>query len=457
MRLFGFEITRQKRLPPQSTVNSWMNLIREGATGDWQRNVETVSPTSASLYFAVFACTTLIASDISKLEVFLQSQEASGVWSNTRNPAYSPLLRKPNPWQTRAQFFESWVLSKLQTGNAYILKSRDRRGVVNALYVLDPTMVKVLVSEGGDIFYDIKRDSLSGMNSDLIVPAREIIHDRFNCLYHPLVGISPIRANLITVTQGLNIQKNSSSFFGNNSMPGGILIAPGAIKQETAQQIKEAWDTKFRGKGFGSVAVLGDGLKYEQFQMNSADAQMLESLKWTADVVCSTFHVPPYKIGIGPTPSYNNIQALNVEYYSQCLQVLIEAIETSLEEGIELPADKRIEFDRYGLLKMDSQSQITVLKESVGSGLISPNEGRKKLDLSPVEGGDTPYLQQQNFSLAALARRDAEGQDVDDEPPDPAVMEMQEQLRAAREQIAQKDLENFWTKAGLGFTEEATS
>jgi phage portal protein BeeE len=28
----------------------------------------------------------------------------------------------------------------------------------------------------------------------VIVPAREIIHDRFNCLFHPLVGISPLYA-----------------------------------------------------------------------------------------------------------------------------------------------------------------------------------------------------------------------------------------------------------------------
>ena len=32
---------------------------------------------------------------------------------------------------------------------------------------------------------------------------------------------------------------------------------------------------------------------------------------------------------------------------------------------------------------------------------------RQKFNLLPVPGGDTPYLQQQNFSLAALAKRDA--------------------------------------------------
>jgi phage portal protein BeeE len=39
---------------------------------------------------------------------------------------------------------------------------------------------------------------------------------------------------------------------------------------------------------------------------------------------------------------------------------------------------------------------------------MSPNEGRARLDLQPVIGGESPYLQQQNYSLEALAKRDAQ-------------------------------------------------
>jgi hypothetical protein len=39
---------------------------------------------------------------------------------------------------------------------------------------------------------------------------------------------------------------------------------------------------------------------------------------------------------------------------------------------------------------------------------MSPNEGRAKFDLKPVTGGESPYLQQQNYSLEALAKRDAQ-------------------------------------------------
>jgi hypothetical protein len=55
---------------------------------------------------------------------------------------------------------------------------------------------------------------------------------------------------------------------------------------------------------------------------------------------------------------------------------------------------------------MDSATLIDVQAKGVGSGLVAPNEGRRKLNLPPVKGGETPYLQQQNYSLAALDARD---------------------------------------------------
>jgi phage portal protein BeeE len=130
VQIFGLEISRagQKDLSPPDSRGGWTSIIREPFSGAWQRN-EELTPDQSLAYHAVFACSTLIASDIAKLRVKLV-QLTEGVWQETRNPAYSPVLRKPNDYQTRIQFFESWVLSKLFRGNVYALKRRDGRGVV---------------------------------------------------------------------------------------------------------------------------------------------------------------------------------------------------------------------------------------------------------------------------------------------------------------------------------------
>ena len=412
MRVLGFDITITKATRPLSSLESrggWYPIwptVRESFTGAWQSNTTATTETVLS-YFAVYACVTLISSDIGKMRLKLVAQDADGIWTETESAAFSPVLRRPNRYQNRIKFVEWWIMSKLLHGNTYALKARDARGVVTALYILDPLRVTPLVAPDGSVFYELKRDILSGLDTDIvIVPAREIIHDVGYALYHPLVGVSPLMACGVGAQQGLAIQTGSTAFFSNGSQPGGVLTAPGAISQETANRLKTYWETQYAGDNVGKIAVLGDGLKYEPMSVKAVDAQLIEQLKWTADVVCSAFHVPPYMIGVGPMPNYNNIEALSQQYYSQCLQELIEALELSLDEGLELPRPYGVECDLETLLRMDTATKVQATSQAIGAGFMSPNEARAKFDLKPVDGGDTPYLQQQNYSLAALNRRD---------------------------------------------------
>jgi hypothetical protein len=63
-----------------------------------------------------------------------------------------------------------------------------------------------------------------------------------------------------------------------------------------------------------------------------------------------------------------------------------------------------------------------VIRDAVGAGVMAPTEVRAKLDLKPVTGGDSPFLQQQNYSLEALAKRDAQADPfAPATPPAPAV------------------------------------
>jgi HK97 family phage portal protein len=441
MQIFGLEITRakQKDLNLPDNRGGWWPIIRESFTGAWQRNI-VLTADQATAFHAVFACHTLICSDIAKLRIKLV-RLAGKVWQETTNPAYSPVLRKPNHFQNRIQFYENWVNSKLNRGNTYILLKRDGRNVVVGMYVLNPDRVQPLVSDDGAVFYELKTDNLSAIKEDrVIVPAREVIHDRFNCLFHPLVGISPLYASALAATHGTNIQNAGSALAANGVRPGGILTAPGRIDPESAARVKDVWQSEYAGSaGASKIAVLGDGMKYEPMVMTSREAELIEQLKYTAEVVCSTYHVPPYKIGIGQQPTYNNVQALNVEYYSQCLQVLIESIEVCLDEGLNTGEDLGTEFDTDNLLRMDSVTQMEMLEK--GRNYFTPDEGRERLSLPKTEGGDVVYRQQQDFSLAALAKRDA----TDDPfgtaksepapPPEPANDD-EEQREAARAKSA---------------------
>lgn len=414
MRLGPFEIALHAKATVAPTVipasEGWWPKVRESFAGAWQRNVE-VRRELVLAQSALFSCLTLISGDIGKLRIKLMELDNDGIWKETASSAFGPVLRKPNNYQTRQQFIETWILSKLTSGNAYCYKVRDSRGVVVEMHILNPHRVTPLVGPmDGSVFYRLQQDHLAGITAEeaIAIPASELMHDRFNCLFHPLVGLSPIYACGLAATQALKIQENSARFFANQSRPSGVLTAPAQINEDTAKRLQDYWQSNFSGDNSGRVAVLGDGLKYSAMSMSAEEAQMVEQLKLASEQVCSTFHVPSFMIG-GPAPNYNNVESLQIQYLNQCLQVLIEALESCLDEGLGLTKTNgralRTEVDIDGLLRMDTSSQTKSAADLVGAGISSPNEARRKFGLPPVDGGEAPYLQMQNYSLAALARR----------------------------------------------------
>jgi HK97 family phage portal protein len=414
--------------------------IDEPYTGAWQNNDELRLDTVVNNP-TVFACVTLISNDIGTLRNKLVEELEDGRTVEIKQSgAFLPVLTRPNRYQNHIQFKEWWIMSKCLRGNAYALKQRDNRGVVTGLYLLDPCMVVPLVSDDGDIFYQLSQDNLNGLTSmDITVPASEIIHDRWNCLFHPLVGLSPLFAAGVVAGIGLKIIRNSAFFFGNNSIPSGVLVAPGPITKEKALFIKEQWSSGYTGANAGRTAILGDGMKFEPMRMTAADSQMLELLRWTDEKIAACFHVPAYKVGVGPMPAINNTGTLAQEYYNECLRPPIEEYELCMTEGLGLDVPKEgkkmsVELDLTGLFRMDYKNQVDTLGAGVEKKILTLNDARLQLNLPPLTGGDTVYMQQQDYPLDVIKDNilpvvsQAPALPADPVEPDPA--EAEEEVRS---------------------------
>jgi HK97 family phage portal protein len=427
MTIFGVvqkAIGGRGSLSPVDDSRGW-HVIQEFFPGAFQAD-EKVSVESQLSFFAVYACVTLISSDMGKLRQMLVEKTTDGIWQEVSSPAFSPVLRNPNRYQNHIQFKQTWAISKLTRGNTYGLKVRDARGVVTSIYILDPDRVTPMVAVDGSIFYALSQDNLSGIEqAQVVVPASEIIHDRMNCLYHPLVGISPLYACALASQQGLAIQRQTRNMFKNGGRPAGILTAPAQIGNEKAAELKARWDETYGPNGTGGTAVLGNDLKYEALVMKSVDAQLVEQLKLTAEQVCTAFRVPPFKIAVGQMPTFQNGEVLNQIYYDNCLQSMIEEYEVCMDEGLGIGEGLKvqgrelgIELDLDGLMRMDSERKIKALSEGVKGSLIKINEGRKKLDLPKVEGGDDIYMQVQYVPLGTPPAPAAEPPALPDPPID---------------------------------------
>lgn len=430
---------------------SFWGVIRESFAGAWQRNITLDATENLLAFSSVYACLDLISKDISKLRPMLVELK-DGIWPETTNPAYSPVLRKPNNYQTRIQFFRVWILSKLIHGNTAVLKERDQRGVVVALHVLNWRLVKVLVSDSGDVFYSITGQKLAGIDS-ITVPASEIMHDRTAEFFHPLIGVPPIFGCAMTVSQANRIQNNSSKFFENMSRPSGMLTTTETISDETAERLKATFEANFSGSNLGRLLIAGDGLKYEPMTIPAQQAQLIEQLKWAVQDVAACFHMPLYKLAGDTGVKYANMAEMNQDYYNQTLHALIEDIELLLDEGLGLAGAGNqtlgVMFDLEALFRLDPSARATRNNTAVKGGYWSPNEARKTDNLPPVKGGEFPYMQQQNFPLPELDKQPAPGS-VPAAPslPAPAVDDAQAAADAAAADAAKKAIVTEIAEAG---------
>jgi HK97 family phage portal protein len=402
-------------LTSYSAASLW-TTISEPFTGAWQQNASEDSRPTVLKWPAVFHCVTGICNDIAKMRLMLMQEDSNEIWNELkdRRIPFLAVLKKPNHYQNHLQFIWRWVVSLLIYGNTYVLKERDERGIVIRMYILDPSIVTPQQATDGAIFYKLQPDLLAGIDEEFLarqeypgsIPASEIIHDRINCLFHDLIGVSPLYSAAMAATMGKKIQDDATVFFGNSAMPGGIITGPDKISTETADRLKAKFEANYGGSNRGRIAVLGQNLKFEAMRATADASQVEEQYKLGIEDVARAFHYPVWKL-TGQFPPYSsNPEMLTVTYYQDCLQPIIENIEALLDDGLSLPEDYHVVFDLENLMRMDMTSQIKMLGDGVLRALFSPNEARKKINQKPAPGGDSPMLQEQVHSLEALSRRD---------------------------------------------------
>jgi hypothetical protein len=104
-------------------------------------------------------------------------------------------------------------------------------------------------------------------------------------------------------------------------------------------------------------------------------------------------------VGIGSIPAGLKADDMMGFYYQRALQKHIEAMEALLNQGLALAYPMTVELDLEPLLRMDPQKRAEVWGKLANDGVATPNESRLSFNLTPLDGGDTVYMQQQDYPL----------------------------------------------------------
>lgn len=374
----------------------------------WQYNNTTaLLPDDFSSFGPVQTCINIISQDLSRLPLRHVEIGDSGARRDVRGRAPMRVFRGPNAFQTRSDFLLYKARSLLSDGNSYNLALRNERNEVRALYPLPPWSVYPYVTpEEGEVVYRVSHSQVLDVaqpdfDNDFWVPARNMLHIRLQTPKNPLIGESPLVAALYPAITGAQINRQAATFFSNMSRPGGVLRHPGELSETAMARLKTRFKELTSGDNSGEVAILLEGMEWQQIQMTAVDAELARIYQLSERQIFQLFRIPPFLGGDLDKSGFQNVESLTRFYFQSCLGFYVNHIQEALTRFFGLPDNEAIVFDLdQALLAGDIKERLEALGKGVQNGIYAPNEARALENLPPVENGDEPRVQQQLVPLS---------------------------------------------------------
>ena len=281
-------------------------------------------------------------------------------------------------------------------GNAYAQIIRDGAGRVVALYPLLPNKMEVWRDKSGEIYYTYSRTSDENYRDGPAILRRQDVLHIPGLGFDGLLGYSPIAMAKNAVGMTIACEEYGASFFANGANPGGVLEHPGVLKDP--KKVRDSWNDVYRGSNNAhKVAVLEEGMKYQQIGIPPEEAQFLETRKFQINEIARLYRIPPHMVGDLEKSSFSNIEQQSLEFVKYTLDPWVIRWEQALQRSLFLPKEKTeyfIKLNVDGLLRGDYQSRMNGYAIGRQNGWLSSNDIRLLEDLNPIpeEEGGNLYL-----------------------------------------------------------------
>lgn len=391
--LFGFGQARDK--PVDKAADAGYSFLFGRTTSGKPVNERTAMQTTA-----VYACVRILAEAVASLPLHVyEYQDDGGKKLVHDHPLYYLLHDEPNPEMTSFVFRETLMSHLLIWGNAYAQIIRDGAGRVLGLYPLLPDKMDVQRDDKGNIYYVYSRNSDENPTfkeyGNIKLKAEDVLHIP-GLGFDGLIGYSPIAMAKNAVGMTLACEEYGASFFANGANPGGVLEHPGVLKDPS--KVRESWNSVYRGvSNAHKIAVLEEGMKYQQIGIPPEEAQFLETRKFQINEIARLYRIPPHMVGDLDKSSFSNIEQQSLEFVKYTLDPWVIRWEQSLQRSLLLPGEKGkyfIKLNVDGLLRGDYQSRMNGYAVGRQNGWFSANDIREMENMNPIpdEEGGNLYL-----------------------------------------------------------------
>jgi len=398
--LFGFvtrkEAEMEKRLAVMesqrsSTLqNPSQELINAlSAIGLWGKGTEAgvVVDDKATLGLAAFARgLSLISDGIASMPLKRYSKV-----SGNRTEIEDDLVRRPNPWQTTFQWVKYMAVMQAARGNAYSRLVRDQYSRVTMTIPIHPRYVKPVLVDN-DLFYRVE---LQGHPK--VVHYSDMIHWKGLCYDNAIEGISPIEYHAQTLGIDISAEKSHARFNKAGAKKFAITGESGkVISPEAKSSLKQDIEDVLNNQA--NSLLIPNGLKLDYLTTTPAEAQFLETRKYSAVDIARILNVPASILDADTAANKASVEQDALNFYTLTLHPKTTDFAQELDYKLLTSPDEYYKFNFNSLLRADANTRADVYGKLLALGW-SNNEIRSLEDVNGFEGGDVRRTALQNIPI----------------------------------------------------------
>jgi len=332
---------------------------------------------------AVRAVVDFLARNVAQLNAKVYARVSTTDRIEVYDHPLADLLRRPNPATTRYRHMRDTVSDLAIYDVAYWRKLRPN-GRLNVLRIA-PEALQLDVDQDGRRIYRTLKGVEIPRNQLVIFPG-----------YSPdsTDGVSPLETLRRVLLEADTGQQHRENMWRNGSRQSGFIQRPLEAPEwsDTGRQRFRAdiESTLAGGANAGRIGVLEEGMTWNAASFSAEQMEYIAGRRLTYEEVAIVYGIDPSLLGQGQATKASAEQK-HQELYQDTLGPLLRQLQDEIElqllpEFEPLGSTTYVEFNISEKLKGSFEQQATVLTTSVGVPVMTPNEGRARLNLPRIDG-----------------------------------------------------------------------
>tara|TARA_Y100000114_G_scaffold74036_1_gene67876 strand:+ start:1585 stop:3258 length:1674 start_codon:yes stop_codon:yes gene_type:complete len=340
------------------------------------------------------------------------------------------LLQRPNPLQSYSEFFNSLFGYLLLSGNSYYVKVGGLSNQPRELHLLRPD--RIIIKGGNGSMPSQYEYVINGRTEQIY----EVDQDtgfsdiKQTKLWNPLddfYGCSPLSAAAVEIDQHNMASKHNISLLNNGARPSGAVVFKPKddagyqvnLSESQRQQLLTDLNNRFSGTmNAGRPLLLEGDFDWKEMGLSPKDMDFINLKHMSATDIAMCFGVPSQLVGVPDAQTYANVAEARLALYEETIIPYLRKVESDLNEWLVAQFSETLEFcydiDQIPALSERRRRVYENVVAAVNAGIMTRNEAREAVGLSPVDGADQLLVQATLFPLGETEAPDTAQSNEDD-------------------------------------------